>query len=261
MEAFFSQLSVSEILCVYRMCALKTQEMLEITYNEVMHRCFTMGEMVDADDFSALFSSLMDSVHPDDGILVSSENTLHSPVLMGESFIEEFAECGDVPLNIDHCLQAEMLPHLEGDLFNADAIGIVETLLHLEGDLFDADGDILLEVPILHIGFPALQHPPTPDYNQALELCKKAGVAGESGDDVEEIGNIQKSLPEYQITLLSDRCRKEVIFQGPNLTAQGVKRKTINLIYGAGHYNLIMSLIGSFRCSYYCRPCKFPYDY
>ncbi|KAG8231307.1 hypothetical protein J437_LFUL006963 [Ladona fulva] len=107
----------------------------------------------------------------------------------------------------------------------------------------------------LYKGYNSLQ-------TKALELCENAGVViGESGGGVEDIANIQKSLPEYQIMVFSDRCGKGVIFEGPKLTAQGVKRKTIDLIYGAGHYNLITSPTGAFGCSYYCRPCKFPYDH
>ncbi|KAG8227519.1 hypothetical protein J437_LFUL002408 [Ladona fulva] len=97
---------------------------------------------------------------------------------------------------------------------------------------------------------------------KALALCEKAGVViGENVGGVEEIRDLQNSLPNYKITVFGDRRGKEVIFEGRSFTSRVEERKTNNLIHGAVHFNLITSLTGAFGCNYYSRYCRFPYDH
>lgn len=96
---------------------------------------------------------------------------------------------------------------------------------------------------------------------RAIALFKKAGVSLNNRGGIKEVRQFQNHLDLYQITVFRDRKGREVLYEGPTSSAlDGRLRKEINLIYGENHFNVIASIVGAFNCSYYCRPCRMPFN-
>ncbi|KAG8226562.1 hypothetical protein J437_LFUL004734 [Ladona fulva] len=375
MEAFFSQLTASEILRVFRTGVLKTRETLEIAYDEVIRRHFTMGEIVDVDDFSSLLSSVLESntgegnvrpevhplqlpdtptattplVHQVDGgeyFSIISENRvflkkfklwgnelnirvhqipegsiplewygamLHSLLLTLKAGVDGGARGGmsirnesypqrDINISYRRCDQIEPqvvlnriekviqsnedfflngllsvsfqyvdIPHGRGKSKLPPFVDFDSYCFRRKSTVVVSDDEDLCLPRAICLGisrhedsrnvFKTLHNINHAQRLKALALCDAAGVViGENGGGVEEITLLQVSIPGYKITVFGDRRGKDVIFEGPNLTPDGEQRKTIDLIFYAGHYNLITSVTGAFNCNYYCRPCRFPYN-
>ena len=85
---------------------------------------------------------------------------------------------------------------------------------------------------------------------EATKLCLAAGVDPKVKCGLKEIDKFQAHLKDYQICVVSKDHMNTFIYKGVK------KDKEINLAYGGGHFDTIVSMSGYFQVNMFCHDCK-----
>ena len=85
---------------------------------------------------------------------------------------------------------------------------------------------------------------------EGTKLCLAAGIDPKVKCGLKEIDKFQAHLKDYQICVVSKDHMNTFIYKGDN------KDKEINLAYGGGHFDTIISMSGYFQVNMFCHDCK-----